>query len=82
MLSDPESIPANNQTCCLCIAASVFGQHQKLEPLRPDKKMMWKREMNCLLSVCDYIVELAPALQTLKDGNTLEVKTLSFVFQI
>ncbi|CAI9769557.1 unnamed protein product [Fraxinus pennsylvanica] len=55
--------------------ASVFGQHQKLEPLRPDKKLMWKREMNCLLSVCDYIVELAPALQTLKDGTTLEVMT-------
>ncbi|KAL2461570.1 Rop guanine nucleotide exchange factor 3 [Abeliophyllum distichum] len=55
--------------------ASVFGQHQKLEPLRPDKKLMWRREMNCLLSVCDYIVEFAPALQTLKDGTTLEVMT-------
>ncbi|KAJ0733697.1 putative PRONE domain, Rop guanine nucleotide exchange factor [Helianthus annuus] len=33
--------------------ASMFGQHQKLEPLHPEKKMMWKREINCLLSVCD-----------------------------
>ncbi|GFP91518.1 rop guanine nucleotide exchange factor 3 [Phtheirospermum japonicum] len=55
--------------------ASVFGQHQRLEPLHSDKKLMWKREMNCLLSVCDYIVEFSPTLQTLKDGSTLEVMT-------
>ncbi|XP_020547386.1 rop guanine nucleotide exchange factor 3 isoform X1 [Sesamum indicum] len=55
--------------------ASVFGQHQRLEPLHPEKKLMWKREMNCLLSVCDYIVEFSPTLQTLKDGTTLEVMT-------
>ncbi|GER57442.1 Rop guanine nucleotide exchange factor [Striga asiatica] len=53
--------------------ASVFGQHHRLEPLHPQKKLMWKREMNCLLSVCDYIVEFSPTLQTLKDGTTLEV---------
>ncbi|KVH91131.1 Plant specific Rop nucleotide exchanger, PRONE [Cynara cardunculus var. scolymus] len=29
---------------------SMFGQHQRLEPLDPDKKTMWKREMTCLLS--------------------------------
>ncbi|KAK6162326.1 hypothetical protein DH2020_002167 [Rehmannia glutinosa] len=55
--------------------ASVFGQHQRLEPLHTDKKLMWKREMNCLLSVCDYIVEFSPTLQNLKDGTTLEVMT-------
>ncbi|KAL8500005.1 hypothetical protein ACS0TY_019846 [Phlomoides rotata] len=53
--------------------ASVFGQHQRLEPLHQDKKLMWKREMNCLLSVCDYILEFSPSLQTLKNGTTLEV---------
>nr|GEZ17889.1 Rop guanine nucleotide exchange factor 2 [Tanacetum cinerariifolium] len=42
---------------------SMFGQHQRLEPLYRDKKMMWKREMTCLLSVCDYIVEFVPASQ-------------------
>lgn len=57
----------------LCNAASVFGQQQRLEPLHPEKKLMWKREMNCLLSVCDYILEFSPSLQTLKDGTTLEV---------
>ncbi|KAL2477710.1 Rop guanine nucleotide exchange factor 3 [Forsythia ovata] len=55
--------------------ASVFGQQLKLEPLHPEKKSMWKREMNCLLSVCDYIVEFTPKSQNLKDGTILEVMT-------
>ncbi|XP_052192141.1 rop guanine nucleotide exchange factor 3-like [Diospyros lotus] len=53
--------------------ASVFGQHLRLEPLNPDKKLMWKREMNCLLSVCDYIFEFIPTSQSLKDGTEVEV---------
>ncbi|KAK4476587.1 hypothetical protein RD792_015744 [Penstemon davidsonii] len=55
--------------------ASVFGQHQRLEPLHHEKKMMWKREMNCFLSVCDYILEFSPTLQKLKDGTAVEVMT-------
>lgn len=58
----------------LVSSASVFGQHQRLEPLHPDKKIMWKREMNCLLSVCDYIVEFVSTSQMLQDGTTIEVK--------
>lgn len=53
--------------------ATVFGQNLKLEPLKPEKKAMWKREMNCLLSVCDYIVEFAPTAQYLEDGTIVEV---------
>ncbi|KAL8208055.1 hypothetical protein R6Q57_007467 [Mikania cordata] len=53
--------------------ASMFGQHQKLEPLHPEKKMMWKREMNCLLSVCDYIVEFIPTSHSLQNGKAMEV---------
>ncbi|PSS24303.1 Rop guanine nucleotide exchange factor like [Actinidia chinensis var. chinensis] len=53
--------------------ASVFGPHLRLEPLNPEKKLMWKREMNCLLSICDYIVELIPKSQSLHDGTTVEV---------
>ncbi|XP_047319484.1 rop guanine nucleotide exchange factor 3-like [Impatiens glandulifera] len=53
--------------------ASVFGQHQRLEPLHLEKKMMWRREMNCLLSVCDHIVEFVPLQQTLRDGSIVEV---------
>ncbi|KAF7844514.1 rop guanine nucleotide exchange factor 3-like [Senna tora] len=55
--------------------ATVFGQNLKLEPLKPEKKAMWKREMNCLLSVCDYIVEFAPTAQYLEDGTIVEMMT-------
>ncbi|KAI4328787.1 hypothetical protein L6164_021117 [Bauhinia variegata] len=53
--------------------ATVFGQNLKLEPLKPEKKAMWKREMACLLSVCDYIVEFAPTKQSLQDGTIVEM---------
>ncbi|KAJ6710119.1 ROP GUANINE NUCLEOTIDE EXCHANGE FACTOR 1 [Salix koriyanagi] len=53
--------------------ATVFGQNLRLEPLKPEKKSMWKREMDCLLSVCDYIVEFVPKSQNSRDGTTLEV---------
>ncbi|KAK1418687.1 hypothetical protein QVD17_27833 [Tagetes erecta] len=52
---------------------SVFGQHQRLEPLFPDKKRTWKREMACLLSVCDYIVEFVPASQNLQNRLSMEM---------
>ncbi|KAK7274443.1 hypothetical protein RIF29_15531 [Crotalaria pallida] len=55
--------------------ATVFGQNLKLEPLKPEKKVMWKREMNCLLSVCEYIVEFAPTAQYLDDGTIVEMMT-------
>lgn len=55
--------------------ASIFGQHLRLEPLHPDKKLMWKREMNCFLSICDHIVEFVPALHDLQDGTAVEVMT-------
>ena len=54
-------------------AATVFGQSLKLEPLKPEKKAMWKREMKVLLSVCDYIQEFAPTAQYLEDGTIVEV---------
>ncbi|KAG9441281.1 hypothetical protein H6P81_017135 [Aristolochia fimbriata] len=53
--------------------ATVFGQCYRLEPLSQEKKSMWSREMDCLLSVCDYIVEFIPSSQNFKDGTTLEV---------
>ncbi|KAK2353756.1 rop guanine nucleotide exchange factor [Trifolium repens] len=55
--------------------ATVFGQNLKLEPLKAEKKAMWKREMNCLMSVCDYIVEFAPTAQYLDDGTIVEMMT-------
>lgn len=53
--------------------ATVFGQNLRLEPMNSEKKTMWKREMKCLLSVCDYIVEFIPKLRTLPDGTSLEI---------
>ncbi|KAK7295085.1 hypothetical protein RJT34_17988 [Clitoria ternatea] len=53
--------------------ATIFGQSLKLEPLKPEKKAMWKREMKVLLSVCDYIQEFAPTAQYLEDGTIVEM---------
>lgn len=53
--------------------ATVFGQLWRLEPLPLEKKTMWKREMEWLLCVSDYIVELKPSWQTFPDGSRLEV---------
>ncbi|XVF33328.1 hypothetical protein REPUB_Repub17cG0158900 [Reevesia pubescens] len=54
--------------------ATVFGQNLKLEPLNPEKKALWKREMDCLLSVCDYIVEFTPTKsQNLSNGTAIEI---------
>ncbi|RLM64250.1 rop guanine nucleotide exchange factor 3 [Panicum miliaceum] len=53
--------------------ATVFGSCHRLEPLPAEKRSMWHREMDCLLSVCDYIVEFFPSKEILPDGTTREV---------
>ena len=55
------------------LAASVFGEHRKLEPMAPDTKERWKREVGWLLSVTDHIVEFVPTRQTAENGTTMEV---------
>jgi hypothetical protein len=54
-------------------AATVFGGCHRLEPLLAEKRSMWRREMDCLLSVCDYIVELFPSKEIMPDGTVREV---------
>jgi len=54
-------------------AATVFGTCHRLEPLSPEKRSMWNREMDCLLSICEYIVEFSPTVQTMPDGSTHDV---------
>jgi hypothetical protein len=44
-----------------------------MEPLLPEKKAMWRREMEWLLCLSDHIVELMPTWQTFPDGTKLEV---------
>uniref|UniRef100_A0A6N2MQD6 PRONE domain-containing protein n=1 Tax=Salix viminalis TaxID=40686 RepID=A0A6N2MQD6_SALVM len=59
----------------LNLAATLFGQLWRLEPLAPQKKAMWRREMEWFLCVSDHIVELMPSWQTFPDGSKLEVMT-------
>ncbi|KAH0882409.1 hypothetical protein HID58_058505 [Brassica napus] len=49
--------------------ATVFGQSLRLQPLSTEKKDLWKREMNCFMSICDYIVEVVPRSL----GNNVEI---------
>ncbi|CAI9100349.1 OLC1v1037328C1 [Oldenlandia corymbosa var. corymbosa] len=55
------------------LAASVFGEQRKLEPMAPDRKLRWKKEIEWLLSVTDYIVEFVPSQQVSKDGKSMEI---------
>lgn len=55
------------------MAATVFGELWRLEPLAQQKKAMWRREMEWLLCVSDSIVELVPSIQQFPGGGTFEV---------
>ncbi|KAJ9704612.1 hypothetical protein PVL29_002933 [Vitis rotundifolia] len=55
------------------LSATVFGELWRLEPLAPQKKAMWCREMEWLLCVSDSIVELVPYIQQIPGGGTYEV---------
>lgn len=67
------ALAISNSITNLC--ATLFGQIWRLEPLHLKKKSMWRREIECLLSVSDHIVELAPSWQSCPDGSKLEVMT-------
>ncbi|XP_065012523.1 rop guanine nucleotide exchange factor 7-like isoform X3 [Musa acuminata AAA Group] len=64
------ALAISNAITNLC--ATVFGQLWRLEPLPPEKKSMWRREMEWLLCVSDHIVDLMPSWQTFPDGSKLE----------
>ncbi|XVE67221.1 hypothetical protein DITRI_Ditri08aG0142700 [Diplodiscus trichospermus] len=55
------------------LSATVFGELWRLEPLAPQKKAMWRREMEWLLCVSDSIVELVPSIQQFPGGGTYEI---------
>ncbi|KAK6131034.1 hypothetical protein DH2020_035222 [Rehmannia glutinosa] len=55
------------------LSASVFGELWKLEPLAPQKRSMWQREMEWLLCVSDSIVELVPSVQEFPGGGSFEI---------
>uniref|UniRef100_A0A5B7AV64 Putative rop guanine nucleotide exchange factor 14 n=1 Tax=Davidia involucrata TaxID=16924 RepID=A0A5B7AV64_DAVIN len=57
------------------LAASIFGELWKLEPLPEERKSKWRREMDWLLSPTNHMVELVPAKQNGANGRTLEIMT-------
>ncbi|XP_060175470.1 rop guanine nucleotide exchange factor 5-like [Lycium barbarum] len=67
------SLAISNAITNLC--ATIFGQLWRLEPMAEEKKSMWRREMEWIVSVSDHIVELIPSWQTFPDGSKLEVMT-------
>ncbi|CAK8575666.1 unnamed protein product [Lathyrus sativus] len=67
------ALAISNAITNLC--ATEFGQLWRLEPLPSEKKEMWQRETEWLVSISDHIVELIPSWQTVPDGKKLEVMT-------
>ncbi|XP_008775803.3 rho guanine nucleotide exchange factor 8-like [Phoenix dactylifera] len=55
------------------LAASVFGEQRRLEPMSAERKARWHREIDWLLSVTDHIVEFVPSKQISKDGSHMEI---------
>ncbi|KAK6158933.1 hypothetical protein DH2020_006247 [Rehmannia glutinosa] len=43
------------------------------EPMSVERKARWKKEIDWLLSVTDYIVEFVPSQQKSKDGTNMEI---------
>ncbi|KAI4324442.1 hypothetical protein MLD38_029933 [Melastoma candidum] len=67
------ALAISNAITNLC--ATIFGQLWRLEPTPPEKKEMWRREMEWLLSVSDHVVEFTPTSQTFTDGSKFEIMT-------
>ncbi|CAH8258848.1 unnamed protein product [Arabidopsis lyrata] len=57
------------------LAASVFGEQRRLEPMPAERRARWRKEIDWLLSVTEYVVEFAPSQQKNKDGTNMEIMT-------
>ncbi|KAL3375494.1 hypothetical protein AABB24_006789 [Solanum stoloniferum] len=55
------------------LAASAFGEQKRLEPMQLETKAKWRKEIDWLLSVTDYIVEFVASKQKSKDGTIMEI---------
>ncbi|KAK0597808.1 hypothetical protein LWI29_028768 [Acer saccharum] len=55
------------------MSASVFGEQSRLEPMPAERKARWRKEVDWLLGVTDYIVEFVPSQQKAKDGSSMEI---------
>ncbi|KAI3737628.1 hypothetical protein L2E82_27637 [Cichorium intybus] len=54
------------------LAASIFGEISRLEPMPPDSKSRWRKEIDWMLSVTDHIVEFVPSKQN-TNGIMMEI---------
>ncbi|KAK7402296.1 hypothetical protein VNO78_14449 [Psophocarpus tetragonolobus] len=57
------------------LAASIYGEQKRLEPMPAERKAKWRKEIDWLLSVTDYVVEMVPSQQKSKDGSNMEIMT-------
>nr|ACG29985.1 pollen-specific kinase partner protein [Zea mays] len=55
------------------LAASVFGEQRRLQPMAAEQKSRWKKEIYWLLSVADHIVEFVPSQQVAENGTCMEI---------
>ncbi|KAK4482037.1 hypothetical protein RD792_012959 [Penstemon davidsonii] len=55
------------------LAASVFGEQKRLEPMSAETKAKWRKEIDWLLCVTDHIVEFVPSKQRAKDGSSMDI---------
>ncbi|KAJ0941876.1 putative PRONE domain, Rop guanine nucleotide exchange factor [Helianthus annuus] len=55
------------------LAASVFGEQHKLAPMKEDSKKRWRKEVDWVLSVTNYISEFVPVQHTARDGSNMEI---------
>jgi hypothetical protein len=55
------------------LAASIFGEQRRLEPMSAERRARWNKEIDWLLSVADHIVEFSPSQQVSEDGTNIEV---------
>ncbi|XP_019090302.1 PREDICTED: rop guanine nucleotide exchange factor 10 isoform X1 [Camelina sativa] len=55
------------------LADSMFGEQMKLQPMYPETKEIWRKEMDWLLSVIDHIVQFVPSKQMAKNGQFTEI---------
>ncbi|KAM0930952.1 hypothetical protein ACQ4PT_000652 [Festuca glaucescens] len=54
------------------LAASVFGEQRRLEPMSADRRARWKKEIDWILSVTDHIIEFLPLQHESEDGTSME----------
>ncbi|KAG2279936.1 hypothetical protein Bca52824_051156 [Brassica carinata] len=55
------------------LADSMFGEQMKLQPMYPETKEIWRKELDWLLSVVDHIVQFVPSKQMAKNGAFTEI---------